>query len=150
MLTRIEYKAVISVTGFCSAGFVVAMLKGWDLNCIFLITANCANAALLTGLCASRLFGDRFLAPTVHIHISIVDPLAAIGGQYTVITTGGRVATDVLAVSKGKSQVQCVTVAQVIIGQTLTGIYRTTDGVHPAGALGKVEFTEAVIVMLSG
>ena len=111
MLTHIEHKTVISVTGFCSADFVVAMLKGWDLNCIFLITANCANAALLTGLCASRLFGDRFLAPAVHIHISIVDPLAAIGGQYTEVATCRRVATDVLAVSKGKSQVQCVTIA---------------------------------------
>ena len=115
MLTRIEHKAVISVTGFCSAGFLVAMFQGRDLCCIFLITANCANAALLTGLCASRLFGDRFLAPTVHIHISIVDPLAAIGRQYAKVTPGGRVATDVLAVSKGKSQVQCVTIAQEIV-----------------------------------
>ena len=111
MLTRIEYKAVISVTGFCSAGFVVAMFQGRDLGCIFLITANCADAALLSRLCTSRLLGDRFLAPAVHIHISIVDPLAAIGGQYTEVATCRRVATDVLAVSKGKSQVQCVTIA---------------------------------------
>ena len=86
----------------------------------------------------------------MHINISVVDPFSTICGKHTIGTSGGGITAYVLTVCQCKAQVQRISVAQEIVRQTLAGIDRSANAVHPAGALGEVKFSQTVRIGLTG
>ena len=80
--------------------------------------------------------GDEYLVPA--------DVAVAVGGELTVVSAGGIVAADVLAVGERKAEVKHVAVLQIPLGHALGSVYRSVDGVHPAGAAREVKFAETV------
>ena len=139
-----------SVRGFKPLDFLIAVSQSRDLVSILFISTHRANAAHFTRLRAGGFFGNGTVTPAVHIYIGIVDPFATVAGQYTIISTGGAVATNVLAVCQSEAQVQGVAVTQEIVGQALACIDCSANAVHPTGALGEVKLAQAIVVMLPG
>ena len=65
------------------------------------------------------------------------------------VTPGGTVSADVLAVGQREAQIQGIAVGEVIAGQALTGIGIAAHRVHPAGALSIVELAQTVVIRLA-